>query len=78
MNWKLYPNPAKSFAFISLSETASVLIDIYGIDGKLIKSIKGEAAESQNILLGTFNPGIYIVGVTIDKKTTTFQKLIIE
>ena len=59
-DFKLYPNPAGSFVRIEMLQDRMQHIRIYGIDGKLVHSVKVHGGIAE-INLNEFAPGLYIV-----------------
>ena len=55
----IYPNPAKDLIHVVTPHTTSV--QIYTIDGKIIKSV--EVSEDTTINISDLNSGLYIIGV---------------
>ncbi|NEN25052.1 T9SS type A sorting domain-containing protein [Cryomorpha ignava] len=59
-DFKLYPNPARNFVRIELVEKDVQDIQIYGIDGRLVNTLKVNGG-SADLNLSGFDPGIYIL-----------------
>lgn len=56
---RVYPNPSENFVYFEFDKTIHANLDIYSIDGKLIKSLR--INNSLNTLdVSDFNKGIYI------------------
>ncbi|MBQ4820606.1 immunoglobulin-like domain-containing protein [Aquimarina sp. MMG016] len=70
---KLYPNPVSDrFAISGISEPVD-LVEVYSIEGKLIKSIS--EYNSETIDASEFQDGVYIVRVTLGSAIKTIQFL---
>ena len=57
---KMYPNPAQNELFIEKSDAKSAMIDLYDMQGKLLRSYKGSGYTIKLDLRG-ITPGMYLV-----------------
>ncbi len=72
----IYPNPANDLVCVeTMNSSDAVLIELYGVDGRLIYT-KETTDSKTNIYLSNFNNGVYFVKVTSGGKQTT-KKLIV-
>jgi hypothetical protein len=73
-NISIYPNPANDF--VTVSGTGMERIDIYTVDGRLMKQIS--VSKSQfTISTSEFNKGIYFFKITTSKGLFT-EKIMVE
>ncbi len=83
---KFFPNPFsdETKAFVNLKEANEILVNIYSIGGKLVKTIRIDGVVGNNIITWNGNDGsgvnlksgIYIYTISIGDKKTYFGKLI--
>ncbi len=83
---KFFPNPftSETKALIYLNESATILIQIYSIDGKLLKSISLDGVFGENLIQwdgsdnenNVLSTGMYIYSISIGGKGTYFGKLV--
>ncbi len=78
----LFPNPANGNATlgVELKENSSVLVNLYDLVGRVVKTVKAEGQIGENninIDLTNLNAGIYMVNVKVGNATST-KKLIIQ
>ncbi len=83
---KFFPNPftSETQALIYLNEPSTILIQIYSIDGKLLKSITVDGVFGENLIQwdgsdhenNVLSAGMYIYSVSIGGKGTYFGKLV--
>jgi uncharacterized repeat protein (TIGR02059 family) len=78
VNISLYPNPAKEFINVSIKEISSVpqMLRIFDLTGKLYLESKLNSASNNQILI-SIKPGIYVVQVVSGTVINFSQKLII-
>ncbi|MDX2174563.1 MAG: T9SS type A sorting domain-containing protein [Bacteroidota bacterium] len=80
-NLLMYPNPAKDYFNLNLSNATSemVLINIYNAMGQLVKTINlgNEAVIQKNIVISDLKSGIYIIKTSAGTATST-KRLVIE
>lgn len=78
-NLKVYPNPADDFIHISFEDNtySNYFINIYDIQGKLLKSEKLESNKSM-ICISDLKSGAYIFRIADNEKVLKISKLIIE
>lgn len=75
----IFPNPANDAINIKLTEAVEssyMLVNIYSLDGKVIFSKQFDAANTSNIDVKNFRPGLYILEAS-DHHNTWHKKLII-
>ena len=76
-SFALYPNPARNFINFSfkLQEESDVLINVYDLNGKVVKSILCENVDKANfnsrININELNQGLYQVHVSYGESTIT-------
>ncbi len=83
---KFFPNPftSETKALIYLNEPSTISIQIYSIDGKLLKSITLDGVFGENLIQwdgldnenNILSPGMYIYSISIGGKGTYFGKLV--
>lgn len=83
---KFYPNPftSETKAFVYLDEASTILINIYSIEGKLVKTISIDGVYGNNLIEwngldngnNILDSGVYIYTINIGGKNTYFGKLI--
>jgi hypothetical protein len=71
---KVYPNPTSNFVKIDINEEA--LVDVFDIEGKLVKS-KNILRDDNIIDLAGLNKGVYFLSINYKDKIE-FSKIIIE
>ncbi|RLD42874.1 MAG: hypothetical protein DRI86_10945 [Bacteroidetes bacterium] len=77
--YKIYPNPAKSFVVIQAQSGNKITnIQLYSIEGKLIKSISNDINNSKiKLNLTNIQSGIYLLNI-ISNSSSNVQKIIIK
>ena len=76
-SFALYPNPARNFINFSfkLQKESDVLINVYDLNGKVVKSILCENVDKANfnsrININELNQGLYQVHVSYGESTIT-------
>ena len=70
----IYPNPTNGDAVVETETNDPFTIHVIGVDGKVMKSIKG----SGRVTLQDLNPGIYIVQMSLSDGTSIYEKLIVQ
>lgn len=73
---KLFPNPAKSFVTIS-SKFNIENVDIFNLDGNLIRKIKANRSKSYTVNVEGLTQGIYIIKITTNIDIN-YMKLLIQ
>lgn len=83
---KFFPNPftSETKAFVYLNQPSTIFIQIYSIDGKLVKTISIDGIFGKNLIEwngldnsdNDLGSGMYIYTITIGGKETYFGKLI--
>jgi len=75
-SFKIFPNPNSGYFSIEHNQTSELIVEIYSITGKLLKS---KIINQQNITLNleTKKPGIYILHIKDGQETVKTEKLII-
>jgi Ca-activated chloride channel family protein len=83
---KFFPNPftTETKAFIYLNESSTILLQIYSIDGRLLKTIALDGVFGENLIQWdgldnenhVLSSGMYIYSVSIGGKSTYFGKLV--
>jgi len=70
----IYPNPSKNTVFIKTNDSSTKIesVEILGLSGKLLKSIK----ENTKLDIASFDSGLYFIKIYTNKGTD-FKKLII-
>ena len=72
----VYPNPAKDVVNISFSNNAECrLIDIYSIDGRLMKS---QNDNSNKINISNLTPGLYLIKVRMNDGKEFTEKIVVK
>ena len=72
----IYPNPAKDVVNISFSNNAECrLIDIYSIDGRLMKS---QNDNSNKINIANLTPGLYLIKVRMNDGKEFTEKIVVK
>ena len=69
-----YPNPAKDFIFISDAELGNTKVNIFSVEGKLVKTLSLEKGKSIDVQ--SLTPGNYILQTIDQKGTIQTSKLI--
>ena len=77
---RIYPNPVQSTNKLILEvdfpvKSADVIMEIYGLDGKLIKKTRIE--EKKTYLDPPLESGFYIVNVSLNKKLVSSNKIMV-
>ncbi len=77
---RIYPNPVQSINKLMLEvdfpvKSADVIMEIYGLDGKLIKKTRIE--EKKTYLDPPLENGFFIVNVSLNKKLVSSNKIIV-
>jgi 1,4-alpha-glucan branching enzyme len=70
----VYPNPVKTSFRLNIDTNN---VSIYDINGKEVKSFKGNFSTNKNFSVQEFKKGLYILKVS-NSKGKTYQKLIVE
>ncbi len=70
----VYPNPVKTSFRLNIDTNN---VSIYDINGKEVKSFKGNFSTDKNFSVQEFKKGLYILKVS-NSKGKTYQKLIVE
>ncbi len=70
----IYPNPAKSSFKVAIKEAGKSTIELYTIDGKLLRQLP--VTNGSNIDISTLQQGIYLVKIITEKGT--YNKKIIK
>lgn len=83
---KFFPNPftSETQALIHLYEPATIVVQIYSIDGKLLKSITLDGVFGENVIKlddldngnNVLSKGLYLYTISIAGKDTYFGKLV--
>ena len=74
----LYPNPAESVINIQ-SEMDQLNIDVYDMNGKLVKKIAIDENASKEVSVEDLTPGVYLLDYKSEEaNTTTTRKLIVK
>lgn len=83
---KFFPNPftSETKALLYLNEPSAIFIQIYSIDGKLLKSITLDGVFGENLIQldgldnknNVLSSGMYIYSISIGGKATYFGKLV--
>jgi len=76
---KIYPNPAKQYANISLpfSTNKNSIIKLFDVSGKIVKTITTEGASEIRINISDLSNGVYHVIVENNSKILSKNKLIV-
>jgi hypothetical protein len=72
----IYPNPASGSVRFSLPETGIYNLEIYDLQGRLLKRIQS-ISSGYNLKVSTFQKGVYVVRIS-NKKYFTTIKLIVQ
>ncbi len=73
----IYPNPATNYFIVYNYKVEDRLIQLYDINGRLLKKIKGNALATR-IDISNFSAGVYIVKITgTDGKNISTEKIIV-
>ena len=70
----VYPNPVKTSFRLNIDTNN---VSIYDINGKEVKSFKGNFSTDKNFSVQEFKKGLYILKIS-NSKVKTYQKLIVE
>ena len=70
----VYPNPVKTSFRLNIDTNN---VSIYDINGKEVKSFKGNFSTNKNFSVQEFKKGLYILKIS-NSKVKTYQKLIVE
>ena len=76
---KIYPNPAKQYANISLpfSTNKNSIIKLFDVSGKIVKTITTEGASEIRINISDLSNGVYHIIVENNSKILSKNKLIV-
>ncbi len=74
----LYPNPVKDLLTLTIEHQEPVEVQIYNINGTLIKTVffQGEGSESQTIQTDQLNKGLYFMHFVTENEVIIDQKFI--
>ncbi len=83
---KFFPNPFtdETKAFVYLDEASTILINIYSIEGKLVKTMSMNGVYGNNVIAwngldngnNSLESGVYIYTINIGGKQSYFGKII--
>ena len=74
-----YPNPAKDIVHIELSENSDCQsIEIYSLDGRLVKTCHGASLQNNAIDISNINSGVYIMKIRMANGKEFTERIIKE
>jgi len=79
-NFKIYPNPTPAGSFFTVESefTEKVRIDIFSLNGSLVRTIPANVIGNTRIDIQSLERGIYVIKFTIESGKFAAKKLIIE
>ena len=78
LNFKIYPNPMKEFAWIKLDKQSNVELSIFNLYGQLIFQNNYVRGQSITIDNDSFKSGTYFVKIKSEDSSIGVKKLIIK
>ncbi|MCB0374975.1 MAG: T9SS type A sorting domain-containing protein, partial [Sinomicrobium sp.] len=73
---QLYPNPATSFATITLPHSSSVAVKINDVQGRLIYQNQYDSAAAIVLDTRSLTKGLYFVSVAAEGEKTTLKMIV--
>lgn len=74
-----YPNPAKDIVHIKFSENSDCQsIEIYSIDGRLVKTCHGASLQNNAISIANLNSGVYVMKVRMSDGSEFTERIVKE
>ena len=74
-----YPNPAKDIVHIELSENSDCQsIEIYSLDGRLVKTHHGTSLQPSTINIANLTPGLYLIKVSMSDGKEFTERIVKE
>ena len=75
----VYPNPAKDLVHIKFSENSDCQsIEIYSIDGRLVKTCHGASLQNNGISIANLNSGVYVMKVRMSDGSEFTERIVKE
>lgn len=77
-DFRVYPNPAKDKLYIETNLKEPFTVQLFNVQGELVRNIPFNATNKIEISLSQFSPGIYFVQLKSSKQNFTTQKIIVQ
>lgn len=78
LEFKIFPNPMKDFAFVDVKKDGKIEICLYDIRGQLHRQMHYEAYETIRFEKDNLTPGIYFLKIRTNENIVGVKKLIVK